>query len=138
MALWIGGLPLLFWHRWPKLTLVYGAYAVVFIIVSQASRYWLGECFLTTIARHFWTNGPARGIAVTDEWFTVRFAQLVFRLTPSHRSIVWASEALIAVTAVGGLFSLRRRMNANTDDAGRIGPKHAALAGSFEERSHRL
>lgn len=110
MALWIGGLPLLFWHRWPRLTFLYGIYAVAFVLISQLSRYWLGECFLTTVARHFWTNGTSWGTAATDEWFTVRFAQLVFRLTPSHRSIVWASEVLIVVTAVGVLFSnLRNR-----------------------------
>lgn len=36
MALWIGGLP---GHRWPKLTLAYGIYAVVFVLISQISCY---------------------------------------------------------------------------------------------------
>jgi len=104
MAAWVGGLPLLFWHRWPRLTRAYGIYAVVFIVVSQTSHALLGECVFTTIAR--WCV-RASSTPESDEWFTVRVAQAVFHLAPSHRSVVWASEALILVTAVGGLISHR-------------------------------
>jgi hypothetical protein len=106
MALWILGLPLLFWHRWPKLTTAYGIYAVVFVIATRVSHYALGECFLTTLARRFWSVGA--GNAETDEWFTVRFSRLIFGLTPSHREIALASEALVLVTALGVLISLHR------------------------------
>lgn len=104
MALWILGLPLLFWHRWPKLSTAYGIYAVVFVIVTRVSHYLLGECFLTTLARRLWAAGAVR--ADTDDWFTVRFARLIFGLTPSHRAIALASEALVLITAVGVLVSL--------------------------------
>ena len=100
MVVWIGGLPLLFWRRWPRLTRAYGVYAVAFIIVSQASHLVLGECFLTTLAGLCSRSATA---AASGEWFTVRVAQAVFHLTPSHRSIVWVSEALILITAMGVL-----------------------------------
>jgi len=108
MAVWVLGLPLLFWHRWPRLSIAYGVYAVGFVVATRLSDYVLGECFLTALARRFWTAGAAG--AGTEDWFTVRFARLVFGLTPSHRAIALASEALIFVTALGVLVSLRGRL----------------------------
>ncbi len=102
MTAWIFGLPLLFLHRWPRLSRVYGVYAVVFVVVSQSSRWLLGECFFTTLARWCASSSP---IPVSEEWFTVRLAQMVFRMTPSHRAIVWVSEGLIFLTAIGVLAS---------------------------------
>ncbi len=109
MAAWVCGLPLLFWRRWPRLTRAYGVYAVAFIVVSQASHFALGECFLTTLARMCLRSATT---AVSSEWFTVRVAQAVFHLTPSHRSVVWISEALILITAIGVLFPHKRRLSA--------------------------
>ena len=110
MAAWVVGLPLLFWHQWPRATRAYGVYAIVFIVVSQVSHAILGECFLTTLARACWLRAPLSGGAspVSDEWFTVRLARFVFRLSPSHRAISLASEALILLTAVGALLSIRK------------------------------
>jgi hypothetical protein len=107
MAAWVLGLPLLFWRRWPRLTRAYAVYALVFIAVNLASRALLGECFLTTIARACWQQAArAAGRAlVPQDWFTVRMAEAVFRLTPTHRGIKRASEALIFVTAIGVLAS---------------------------------
>ena len=107
MAAWVLGLPLLFWHGRPRLTRAYGVYAIVFIVLSQGSRFLLGECFLTTLSRFLWQHGPAARSA-PDEWFTVRFAELIFHLTPSHRAISIASEALVLVTAVGMLATMAR------------------------------
>jgi len=104
MAAWVAGLPLLFWHRWPRLSRAYGIFAVAFIAVSQASHLLLGECFFTTLAR--WCMSESSS-PVSGEWFTVRAAQAIFHLTPSHRSVVWVSEGLILVTAVGILASHR-------------------------------
>lgn len=106
MASWVAGLPLLVWHRWPRLTRAYGIYAVSFIVLSQVSQMVLGECFLTTLARVCWDR--ADGAASSSEWFTVRIAHAVFRMTPSHRAISLISEALILITAGGVLFSLKR------------------------------
>src|SRR5689334_15774323 len=103
---WIAGLPLLFWQRYPRATRWYAAYALVFVVLNQGSRYLLGECFLTTIARQLWEHG---GAPPHREWFTVRVATAVFHMTPSHRSITVLSELLLAVTAVGALVSTRHR-----------------------------
>jgi len=107
MVTWVLGLPLLFWRRWPRLTKAYGVYVVVFIVLSQASHYLLGECFLTALSRYFWQLGGGAPSPGSEEWFTVRFAWFIFGLSPSHRSIVIASEALISITALGILFSMR-------------------------------
>jgi hypothetical protein len=107
ITLWIAGLPLLVWHRWPRAARIYAVYAVGFVALSQLSQRLLGECFLTAIALHFWEQVPSSA-PVSREWFTVRIAQAVFHLAPSHRSIVHVSEALIVTTAVGVLWSLHR------------------------------
>lgn len=114
MAAWVLGIPLLFWHRWPWLTRAYAFYAIAFIVANQLSQALLGECFLTTIARACWrsSTGP-RAPVEPDEWFTVRLAEAIFRLTPSHRSIKVVSEGLILLTAIGmgfrGLAGHRQR-----------------------------
>jgi hypothetical protein len=112
MALWVLGLPLLFWRRWPAATRAFAVYAVAFVIVNLASRALLGECFLTTLARTLWhhaAHGSSGSRApVPDEWFTVRAAQAIFRLTPSHQLIKRLSEILIFATAVGVLFARRK------------------------------
>ncbi|HSQ68329.1 MAG TPA: hypothetical protein VLM85_34205, partial [Polyangiaceae bacterium] len=55
MLLWVVGMPLLFWHRWPRLSYFYSGFAVLFVIVNVISQWVLGECFLTTLSRFFWT-----------------------------------------------------------------------------------
>jgi hypothetical protein len=108
MVAWVVGLPLLFWRRFPRATRWYAIYAIVFIVLNQASRVVLGECFLTTIARYFWEHGSGPPPVAPGEWFTVRVAMAVFRMTPSHRAIKILSEILIFVSAVGMLWSLRK------------------------------
>ena len=106
MLAWILGVPLLFVRRWPRLTRAYGMYAVAFVVVTRLSDLALGECFLTSAARRLWQAGSRR--PGTDEWFSIRFARLIFGMTPSHRAIAWISEGLILITAVGVLASIRR------------------------------
>jgi hypothetical protein len=109
MVAWVAGLPLLFFcRRYPRAARWYAAYAVAFIVLNQASRFLLGECFLTTVARFFWEHGGAPPSA-PGEWFTVRLARAVFHLTPSHRAITVVSELLIGVTAIGMLVSTAAR-----------------------------
>jgi hypothetical protein len=111
MAAWVVGMPLLFWRRWPALSRVYGVFALTFITLYQLSRWLLGECFLTTLARLCWQRGTApEGAPPSDEWFTVRLAQAIFHMTPSHRSIVVAAQVLVFVTAIGALLTLRPRL----------------------------
>ena len=52
---WGLGLPLLFWHRWPRLSRAYVWFAIGFVGTSVLSQLAIGECVLTTLARWFWT-----------------------------------------------------------------------------------
>jgi hypothetical protein len=110
MAGWILGLPLLFVRRWPSWTRAYCVYGIAFVALNLASRALLGECFLTALSRACWQAASMRGghVPVPQEWFTVRLAEAVFRLTPSHRGVKVATEVLICVTALGVLASWRR------------------------------
>jgi hypothetical protein len=109
MVIWILGLPLLFWHRYPKLTIGYACFAIVFIIINQVSHYTLGECVLTTAERWCWKHSLQH--EPTEQWFSVRFAQFIFGLTPTHRDIKIASEVLIAISAAGGSFFVYKKFN---------------------------
>ena len=102
MVAWVGGVPLLFWHRWPRVSRAYAVYAAGFILANVLSGWILGECFLTTLTRFFWERSPDKPAPV-DDWFTVRFSELVFGLTPSHHAIKLIGKALIFVSAVGAL-----------------------------------
>jgi hypothetical protein len=132
MAMWILGLPLLFWYRWPRLTRAYAVYAIGFIVANQVSHALLGECFLTTLARACWElrRGPSGPTAAYGEWFTVRMAEAIFRMTPSHRAIKLASEALIFLTAVGVGFRgvVHHRRSSSVDPRWRTEqPKHDVM-----------
>lgn len=109
MVAWVAGMPLLFLPRWPRLSRYYAFYSIIFIVVNLLSQSLLGECCFTTLARFCWHYG-AGGHPLSplyDEWFTVRLADSIFRMTPSHRLVKIATEGLIFVTAVGIAFRLR-------------------------------
>ena len=110
MAAWVLGLPLLFFPARPWLRRAYALYAVAFIGLNLASRATLGECFLTRLARTCWERAAesGSGVTVSHEWFSVRLAEAVFRMTPTHAGVRMGSEALILVTAIGVLSSVRR------------------------------
>jgi hypothetical protein len=114
MAAWVFGLPLLFVRRWPRLSRVYGIYAIGFILASQFSHFALGECFLTTISSGLWHHSSTLGAADdSSEWFTVRLAKWVFDLRPTHRVVVILMELLVLLTVVGELLFLRGRPRAH-------------------------
>ncbi len=106
MVLWVGGVPLLVWRRWPRLTTFYIHYSIIFIIISQTSDYWLGECFLTTLARYLRRLGGTAEPEPT--WFTVRLAEQVFRLRPSEAAVRVATKVLIFIVCVGLLVHMVR------------------------------
>lgn len=108
MVVWIAGLPLLFWHKYPRLTRWYAVYAIVFIILYGASRIFLGECFLTTTSRWLWEHGGSEPPVAPNEWFTVRIAMAVFHMAPSHKAIKLIGTILVFVSAIGALLSLGR------------------------------
>ena len=106
MVAWLVGLPLLFVRRWPRARLAYAAYAVLFIVASQASMIVLDECFLTTLTRWCWSHDPAH--VVSNDWFTVRLARAVFGMAPSRHVVSRISEALVLATAAGVIVSVLR------------------------------
>jgi hypothetical protein len=108
MVAWIAGVPLLFWHRWPRLSRWYAGYSVVVIVVSQLSHFALGECILTTLARHLWLYGSPHPELVARTWFTVRLVDAIFQVRPSERAVIIAWEGLILVGCIGLLVHLRR------------------------------
>jgi hypothetical protein len=109
MASWLLGLPLLFWHGWPRATRAYAMYAIAFIVINEVSSLALGECVLTTLARACWNLAARAGEATpaSREWFTVRLSEAIFRLTPSHEVIKAISKALVFLSAIGVLVALR-------------------------------
>jgi hypothetical protein len=120
MSAWILGLPLLFVRRWPRVTAAYALYAVLFIFANQVSFMLLGECFLTTIARACWRRA---GHSPSAEWFSVRLAEAVFGVTPSHLVVRRVSEALIFVTALAVLYrGIMERLGPHGHARRRSGP----------------
>lgn len=103
MVAWIGGIPLLFWRRFARVSMLYCLFSVAFIIVNQVSHYTLGECVFTTIANWFYSKS---GSGAPNEWFTVRLTRLIFGVVPSHRGIKVATEILIGLSAIGGMYSI--------------------------------
>lgn len=106
MLMLIAGLPLLFSRRFPIVSRVYAAYAVVFVVVSQGTQLLLGECFLTTLARMALVHSGKLG---DPQWFTVRFSRLIFGLAPSERLISITFDLLVAIIAVGVLLQISHR-----------------------------
>jgi len=99
-------LPLLFVKRWPRARVAYAIYAVVFVILSQASMVFLDECFLTAVTRWCYGHEPAR--TVSNEWFTVRLAQAIFGMAPSRHVLSAALRSVVLATAAGVILSIVR------------------------------
>lgn len=105
MIVWALGLPLLVWHRWPRLTRAYSWFALAFIVASQLSHLVLGECFFTTLSRALWT---AAGNPVVGS-FTTQLVSRIAGFRPTGREIVVAWETAIVVTSLALLWSAHRR-----------------------------
>jgi len=105
MLVWGLGLPLLVWHRFPRLSRAYMWFAVVFVLISVGSHVLLGECVLTTAARYLWhASGRTRDGA---PFMTLLVNQLAgFR--PSNRIIVLVWELAVFATSVGSLWCWAR------------------------------
>lgn len=102
MVAWALGLPLLVWHRWPRLSLGYTLYAIVFVLVSQVSHYLLGECFLTTLSRYWWELAGDHAAGT----FMVRLVNRVAGVRPDADAAVFVWEVAIFVTSVAVAWSL--------------------------------
>jgi len=115
MIVWGLGLPLLGWHRHRRLVRAYMWFAIAFVTSSVASNLVLGECFLTTLARHLWT--AAGGFRETVP-FTVLFTNAVAGIRPSAREAVIAWEVAILATSIGTLWCWRKTRRGHSHGAG--------------------
>lgn len=104
MVIWILGLPLLFWHKYKKLSFAYCIFSIFFIIVNLTSQYFLGHCVLTSIAGFFWERSSSH--VDTTEWFVTRFTRLIFNMTPTHILIKRLTEIIIMISSIGVLLFL--------------------------------
>jgi len=120
MLIWAVGLPLLLWHRWPRLSYAYTVYAIVFILLSQLSHFTLGECFLTTLSRRLWASAGEQVVGT----FTVRLVNVVAGVRPSDESAVLLWEAGILVTSVAVLWSLYKSRRHPPHSGGALRHQH--------------
>ena len=107
MIAWGLGLPLLFWHRWRRLTRAYVIYSVAFILISVGSHVLLGECLLTRLARELYDAGhhPELRDQVS---FIVRATEAVAGIRPNERWAVLVWEGALLIGSAGLLLHLRR------------------------------
>lgn len=105
MLAWGLGLPLLFWHRWPRLSRAYVWFAIGFVGASVLSQGAIGECVLTTLARRLWTlaGGHRDGVP-----FVVICVNAVARIRPSTRAAALAWQLAIAISALGVAWHFER------------------------------
>jgi hypothetical protein len=105
MLAWGLGLPLLFWHRFERLSHLYTVFAALFVVSSVASHWALSECFLTTLARWLWV---ASGSWRDNVPFTVVLTNAVAGIRPSTRGAVLAWEIAVLITSLGSWWSWRK------------------------------
>ena len=105
MLLWGLGLPLLVWHRFPRLSRGYMWFASAFVIVTVVSQQLLGECVLTTWARTLWRAGGGYrdGVPVM-----ALLANSIAGRRPSRREIILVWEGAVLLTSVGSLWCWHR------------------------------
>jgi hypothetical protein len=101
MIAWGVGLPLLVWHRFPRISRAYMWFAMSFVVLSVVSHEILGECFLTTLARAAWTSGGGFRERVP---FTVLLTNAVAGIRPSTRAAVLAWEFAVFASSLGSLW----------------------------------
>jgi hypothetical protein len=132
MLVWGLGLPLLFWHRFLRLSRAYMWFSLVFVVVTAASRVLIGECFLTTIARELWLGGDGFREQMP---FTVLLTEWVAGIRPTAREAVLLWEFAVFVSSAGGLWCWYRTAERPRPSAppskGRVGPSMKGSGARF-------
>lgn len=105
MLLWGVGLPLLLWHRFPRLSRAYMWFATGFVLISVVSHYFLGECLLTAVARWLW---HAAGSARDGAPFMALLVNTIAGIRPTNRNVVHVWELAVLATSVGSLWCWAR------------------------------
>jgi hypothetical protein len=102
MLIWVCSIPFLFWYKHIIISKISAIYSIVFIIVNRLSYYILGECILTTLARHFSNSQD-------HKWFLVKFSTLIFNFIPNNKQIVFVGELFIFLVALDVLIFISKR-----------------------------
>lgn len=102
MVVWIALIPFLFYHRWPKITLLSVLYSITFIVVNRLSHWILGECIFTRMAR--WAGGEWN-----NECFTVKLTRIVFGFIPTNKSVTYVEQSVLMLVCIGILIYWKRR-----------------------------
>ena len=108
MVIWGIGLPLLIWHRYPRLSRAYMWYSLTFIVITLLSHWIWGQCFLTVLARVCWN---AAGIERTQVPFTVLLVNKVAGIRPSTRVGVLIWEFAVLISCIGNLWYWYKNKN---------------------------
>jgi hypothetical protein len=112
MVLWGLGLPLLFWHRFARLSRAYVGFSLVFIVGSVVSHVVLGECVLTTLARSSWQLAGRHTESVP---FIVTFTNWVAGVRPGNRAAVLSWQLAIVLYCVALLWGSGRLPRKSSD-----------------------
>lgn len=80
-------------------------FGLAFIVVNQASQFFLGECIFTTIARFFYVRSSYVPPNIND-WFIVRVSKTIFKISPTQLWITSATKILVGLFSVGGMYVL--------------------------------
>jgi hypothetical protein len=112
MVLWALGLPLLFWHRYARLSRAYVGFSLVFIIGSVVSHVVLGECVLTTVARASW---QLAGRQTENVPFIVTFTNWVAGVRPGNRAAVLTWQVAIVMYCLASLWGSGRLARKSAD-----------------------
>jgi hypothetical protein len=121
MVVWVVGLPLLFWHRRPRLSRAYLWYALAFVIITWASHWIWGECVLTRLSRDLW-NAGGRGVPEHGS-FTVRLVNAVAGVRFSEHSAVLLWEISVFVCSAGMLFYLYKQRRRQRERDAKLAPR---------------
>lgn len=106
MILWVLGFPLLIWHKRPKLSRFYAWYSLAFVVISQGSHWLMGECVLTTVARHLWEAAELSGTQ-PKVLFSVRLVNFIAGVRPEEQTAVLVWEWAVVIAALGLLWYWR-------------------------------
>lgn len=76
-------------------------FSMAFVVITVASRAFLGECFLTTISRELWLAGGGFREHVP---FTVLATEWIAGIRPTAQEAVLLWELAVFITSAGGLW----------------------------------
>src|SRR5579859_2116961 len=87
-------IPFLFFSKWRKLQIFSAIYCAIFIVGNRLSQWFLGECWLTRLARY-------AGGVWDGQLFIVKFSRGVFNCIPTNKQIIYLEQAMFLIVCLG-------------------------------------